>query len=181
MRALDGDLSARPLGDAQAELSRLYRQHRQYVYHLALRYTAGRVDWAEDLVHDVFMKLLEQLKAEPPREPKAWLYRVTANLAISQQRSERSLLQRIQRWARHVGGDGPESAEAPLLREEAARDALAALAALPAKQRVVVSMRLLDDKSQREIAEVLEISEGYVSKLYAQARAAIDPEGGEDG
>ena len=42
-------------------------------------------------------------------------------------------------------------------------------------------MRLLDDKSQREIAEVLEISEGYVSKLYAQARAAIDPEGGEDG
>ncbi len=156
-----------------------YRVHRDRVFRLALRYGGGRTPWAEDLLHDVFLRLFAQLRdGDPPANTQAWLYRVTANLAISRIRSESSMLTRIKRWA--GAGRVQESAEAPVLRRETAALALAALQSLPAQQRVVMCMRLLDDKSQREIAQVLALSEGYVSKLYARARQTLTEAGWED-
>ena len=54
------------------------------------------------------------------------------------------------------------------IREQAQRT-LVALQALPTRQRIVACMRFLDEKSQREIAATLQLSEGYVSKLLARA------------
>jgi RNA polymerase sigma-70 factor (ECF subfamily) len=54
-----------------------------------------------------------------------------------------------------------------------------ALERLPPKERVVLSMRLVDDKSQREIAAVLGLSEGYVSKLLSRAKEQVKREGWE--
>lgn len=158
----------------------LYREHRSYVYRLALRYGGGVTPWAEDLVHDAFLKLYRQLKEGEPDNVPAWLYRVTANLAVSRSRHESSLLARMKRWAQGRGTGVEESPEAPLIRRQRAERAMASLRDLPAQQRVIVCMRILDDKSQREIAEVLSLSEGYVSKLYARARQALGEAGWED-
>ncbi len=155
-----------------------YRAHRDYVYRLALRYGSGRSSWAEDLAHDVFLKLHAQLQTEAPSNTQAWLYRVTANLAVSRIRRETSFFARVKRWT--TNPEQEESAEAPLLRRESAARAMAALQSLPAQQRVIVCMRLLDDKSQREIARVLDLSEGYVSKLYAKARRTLTAQGWEE-
>ena len=51
------------------------------------------------------------------------------------------------------------------------------LGELPGLQRVALCMKLLDGKSQREIASALELSEGYVSKLVARAEARIREQG----
>ena len=99
----------------------------------------------------------------------AWLYRVTANLAISRLRHEQSLFARFRRASQ---GDEAlaDSPEALFEQQERASAALTALRELPARERVVVCMKVLDGKSQREIAETLAMSEGYVSKLLARAR-----------
>ena len=63
-------------------------------------------------------------------------------------------------------------------RQNAER-ALAVLARLPGRQRVALSMKVLDGMSQREIASALGLSEGYVSKLIDRAWTTVRAAGWE--
>ena len=60
-----------------------------------------------------------------------------------------------------------------------------ALQSLPGQERVVLALKILDGLSQREIAALLSLSEGYVSKLVARATARLGAKGwkvgGSDG
>ncbi|MBI5548237.1 MAG: sigma-70 family RNA polymerase sigma factor [Deltaproteobacteria bacterium] len=152
-----------------AAIGDLYDTHRDRVFAWALRYTAGDQDLAEDLVQEVFLKALQCSKVlERPSELAGWLYRVTANLALNRLRAKRSFIKSV---VRLLGDARPEpslpSAELELREETTA--ALALLGRLPDRERVVVTMKLIDDQSQREIAHALGMSEGYVSKLLARA------------
>lgn len=135
---------------------------------------------AEDITQDVFLKLLGRLEdLEQPDDLGGWLYRVTVNLSLDRLRRERSWLGRFSTlWA------AGQSAEAPALDrllegKQTQQKAMEALERLPPKERVVLSMRLVDDKSQREIAAVLGLSEGYVSKLLTRAKEQVKREGWE--
>jgi len=156
-----------------------YRAHRTAVFHWSLRYGAGNAQWAEDLTHDVFLKLFAALPGLGRHEDLGgWLYRVTANLAISRLRHERTLVGTL----RELVGRGEPRAAAPdeqLESRQLAGAALRVLGALPAREKVVMTMKLLDDKSQREIAQALSMSEGYVSKLVTRATARLQAAGWE--
>jgi RNA polymerase sigma factor (sigma-70 family) len=146
----------------------IYERHRESVFRWALRYSGGRVSEAEDLTHDVFIKAFDSLGSlEKLEDLGGWLYRVTANLALLRMRRDRIWLTRLSRlWGDPEPVVGPELSLS--LRDDAART-LAKLAELSTKERVVVTMKLMDGKSQREICAVLGLSEGYVSKLLARA------------
>ncbi len=147
-----------------------YAAHRQDVYRWASRFAAGRSGWAEDLAHDVFVKLLEHLpRLDASMDLGGWLYRVTANLALTRLRRDRSLAGRVAHFFTEEEDAGAvEPPDAGLeLREDAAA-ALAALRGLPPREAVVLTMKVVDGRSQKEIAEALEMSEGYVSKLVAR-------------
>ena len=159
------------------DVEHLYALHRDRVFHWALRYGAGDVAWAEDLMHDVFVTLVEQLEAAAPKDPGAWLYRVTANLAVTRLRREKSLLGRLARLVRS-GNDGRPPDE-ELIQRAAANEVLKTLAALPGRERVALCMKVLDGRSQREIARALSLSEGYVSKLVARAWQKVQAAGWE--
>jgi RNA polymerase sigma-70 factor (ECF subfamily) len=58
-----------------------------------------------------------------------------------------------------------------VVHQREAAEALAFLRSLPPNERVVLCMKVLDGCSQREIAQALSLSEGYVSKL---AKRALD-------
>ena len=109
-----------------------------------------------------------------------WLYRVTVNASLSRLRRDRSLLHRALR----AFAAAPESERTPahdeaLCLQEEARAALAALDRLPPQERVVLSMKLCDGKSQQEICEVLGLSKGYVSKLVTRAWGRLREAGWE--
>jgi RNA polymerase sigma-70 factor (ECF subfamily) len=171
-------MSARSSTSPQhAVFERCYRAHRAEVYRWALRYGVGRSAWAEDLTHDVFVRLhahLEHLDAEATLGP--WLYRTTANLALNRLRDEKSVLGRLSTMFRGSERDEMPSPEARLSRRQAL---LKTLAKLPAKEHVVMCMKVLDGKEQQEIAQTLGLSEGYVSKVAARAWALIERSGWE--
>ena len=146
-----------------------YRAHRDDIYRLCLRYGGGRPAWAEDLTHDVFIKLLEHLRCLEDRDQVGgWLYRVAANLAVSRLRREQSLVGKLRTLL--AGEDDRDRAVDEAFEEhESAAAAMATLRALPARERVVLCMKVLDGRSQKEIADALDLSEGYVSKLCARA------------
>ncbi|MFZ5443464.1 MAG: RNA polymerase sigma factor [Myxococcota bacterium] len=168
-----------PLSDERVPaFDELYREHRDRVFAWALRYGAGRVAWAEDLTHDVFLQLHRHLARLETDDLGGWLYRVTANTALSRLRSEASWLGRLTRLLsfRDDEGERPDDA---FERKDDAAAALRTLHALPPKERMVISMAVLDGLSQREIARTLRLSEGYVSKLLTRAWSRIRAAGWE--
>jgi RNA polymerase sigma-70 factor (ECF subfamily) len=154
-----------------------YAEHRHRVYRWALRFGLGSAPWAEDLTHDVFVRLMEHLDELDPDDLGAWLYTVTANLAFTRIRGEQSTLARLVRFF------SPPPAQPPpdetLERDDEARAALEALGRLPARERVVMSMKYLEGRSQQEIAESLSLSKGYVSKIVDRATQRLRMRGWE--
>jgi len=157
-----------------------YRQHFSRVYRQSLKFGGGDREWAEDLAHDVFLTLLEQFSSlEAHDDLGGWLYRVTANLALSRLRRERSWLGRIRGAFKVLQEGSAPSPEVVVVSRERAARALATIRKLPPMERVVICMKLLDQRPQREIAETLGLSEGYVSKLVRRGLDALREDGWE--
>jgi RNA polymerase sigma-70 factor (ECF subfamily) len=159
----------RVAGPSDALFEVAYDAHRRDVYRWAMRFAGGRTGWAEDLTHDVFLKLLEHLPMlDASTNLGGWLYRVTANLALTRLRRDRSLASRLGRFFTEEQEEPVEAPDAGLALREEAAEALAALRSLPPREAVVLTMKVVDGKSQKEIADALEMSEGYVSKLVTR-------------
>jgi len=173
-----------PMAQASLEsatFERCYEEHRAAVYRWALRYAGGSRSFAEDLTHDVFVRLWEHLpRLKDVDDLAPWLFRVTANVAISRIRRE-SAMGKLKAVFQLAGDERDEDAspDDQISRKEDSRAALELLGKLPAKERVVLSMKLLDGKSQREISEALSMSEGYVSKLVTRALDRVKAAGWE--
>ena len=161
---------------AHAELQALLAtQRRRVVAHLARSLGLAHLALAEDAVQTAALRALEDWPVQGvPSNPAGWLYRSTANLAISRLRREGSFRSRFARLFTFEEAVTPE----PEQKDEARR-AMAVLGTLPDRQRVALSMKVLDGKSQREIADVLGLSEGYVSKLIDRAWTAVRAAGWE--
>ena len=157
-----------------------FRVHRDRVYRLGLRYGGGRPSWAEDLTQDVFMKLYQELPRLSAHEDLGgWLYRVATNAALTRLRGERSLLGRVERLLAGEEEASETSADAKLEMAQTSREAQALLDGLPPKERVVLGMKVLDGMAQKDIAQQLGMSEGYVSKLLTRAWEKIRAAGWE--
>jgi RNA polymerase sigma-70 factor (ECF subfamily) len=165
-----------PRQDAATRFEECYAAHRDHIYRLGLRYGGNRTAFAEDLTHDVFLKLLKSGPSLDEIENiGAWLHTAAANLAVSRLRAETSLLGRLSRLFTQAAGRAEERSPQVMLElQETAALATRALASLPPRQRVVVCMKLLDGATQREIAAALAISEASVSRLLARARKRIE-------
>lgn len=163
--------------DAGVRITRLYRRHHRQVFALALRYGLGNESWAEDRTQDVFVELLAHLpKLDNHDQLGAWLYRVTTNKCLRKLRRERMWGVEIVREL--LAGTQRSHDFDAVERRVFARDELEhtrrALAELPARERVVVCMVALDGKAQREVADILGLSPGYVSKLLARGTARLE-------
>jgi len=167
------------VGDSAEAVERLYAAHKHAVFRLALRYGAGDRAFAEDVTHDVFVRLLRAFhRLDHDEDLGGWLYRVTTNRCLSRLRTEQ-----VRRSVLGLLGLDPRR-EAPGLAERVeARDALtrtlAAVERLPPKERVAFGMKFLDGKSQNEIADTMGHSKGYVSKLLSRATERLRAEGWE--
>ena len=154
-----------------------YQQFKEKVFHLCLRFGCGNVAWAEDVTHDVFVKVLENYGQIVWDDAGGWIYRVTVNTCLSRLRRENSLWRRVQTklvaWSA-MAERRPTTPQESVLRSAQAAELLDALDALSPLERTIFSMRYLDQVSQTEICRTLSLSKGYVSKVLARARVKVE-------
>lgn len=168
-----------PVDALPASFEAAYRLHRVRVLGWALRFCAGRGDLAEDVAHDVFLKLHRHFEGVVDLDDLgAWLYRVTANEALSRLRRERSFAAKLVQLFSGAEDAGP-AADHDFERHEETLLVERALRALPDRERVVTCMWAVDGLAQRDIAKALGLSEGYVSKLLARAQERLRARGWE--
>lgn len=133
------------------------------------RYCRGltRNPWdADDLVQDTLTRAFVTLGclAEPPANPRAWLFRIASNLWIDRVRG-----------AREQPGAVPEGAAAPDPR--AAREAAGTLLSrLSPQERAALVLREAFALSLEEIAEALATSVGAVKAALHRGRGKLEAE-----
>jgi RNA polymerase sigma factor (sigma-70 family) len=150
------DLAERKL--TADEVRELYDRHGAVLLGYACSFVAD-AGIAEDVVHQVFVKLL-QGKTSAPDAPLGYLYRAVRNAALNVRRNGRreAPLDVENTWFAHRGGD-----------REAAIALQAALRELPEEQREVVMMRVWSGMTLEEIAMGSGVSLNTVASRYRYA------------
>lgn len=167
------DLAATMSDDARDDFGDLLQQHRGIVFKVANSYASHPEDRA-DLAQEIAAQLWRAWRSyEPDRPVTTWMYRIALNVAISHLRG-RSLRDRhhvpfedgLHDTAHGAGADDGQASNQllRLLRETIAR--------LAPMDRALMLL-YLDERSHREIAEVLGISEGNVATKLSRLKARI--------
>ncbi len=169
----DEMLLARIAGRDRHAFTMLMRRHGRRVRGLALAFT-GKPEEADDITQDVFLLLWRKPEAWKPGPAafSTWLYRVVANRCLDHARRAR-----LRRWlpfgeAVEPPDDSPGAHEALAGRDHLAK-VTRMIRALPERQRIALLLSAQDDKSNAEIAAILEISEGAAEQLLVRARRAL--------
>jgi len=172
----DADLLPRCRGGDEAAWRELVALHTRKVFGLAYRFT-GRVDEAEDLTQEVFVKVYQTLGRyrESDGPFGGWLMAVARNHAIDHyRRRKQERLRRTEDPA--VLETAPAREEHPMAgleREERKHLVHSGLRALPPDLRVPLILRDLQELPYEAIASELGIPLGTVKSRINRARLEL--------
>jgi RNA polymerase sigma-70 factor (ECF subfamily) len=176
-RNTETDLSADPdsallaavaAGDEKA-FARLVERHYDVVYRVVWRVTSGHAD-TEDIVQEAFLKLWNNpSQVRLGVALRGWLMRVGTNLAID--RARRKQASNIDDLP-DIAASGPDALD-QVLGDQSANHINSALALLPERQRLALSLVYFENMSNIEAAEAMEISVEAVESLLARGRRTL--------
>ena len=149
--------------DAQAQ-SQLYKQYASKLFSLCLKYSKNYAE-AEDNLHDAFITVFSKIDQYNNKGSfEGWLKRIAINTSL-------------QRYRENVGvyditDEGNiEDVSVDINDKDLSIDFLLGLIQeLPDRYRLVFSLYELDEYSHKEIAKMLQISEGTSKSNYAKAK-----------
>ena len=145
-----------------------FEAYRNEVYTWAYR-LLGRHHDALDVAQDVFLRWMDQCASSPPRNPRAWLRKVTIHRAIDFRRSNarrRTRETRSPPSSVHVD-------ESKVARDELRRGIADAVKALSEMQQSVLFAKVYDGLTFVRIAAELEIAVPTVKTHYLRAVCAL--------
>jgi RNA polymerase sigma-70 factor (ECF subfamily) len=172
----DGELLRRCRTGDEAAWRELVERHTRRVFAISYRFS-GRVDEAEDLTQEVFVKVYQSLARYEPAAGTfgTWLGTVARNHAIDQYRRRREERARVNDdpEALPLLPDHAEPVDDALARNERAQLVRRAVAALPQQLREAVVLCDLQGLSYEEIADALSLPLGTVKSRINRGRVEL--------
>lgn len=163
-------------GDASA-FEELVVRYQTQIYHLCFR-MVGNSDDAQDMTQEAFLKAWKGLPSfQFDSAFSTWLYRLASNCCLD-------FLRRLKRKPTvsltvendeeteeilDVADDAPSLEELAIKNEERENLRLA-MSQLDEEQRQILTLRVVNDLSYTEIAEILNVKEGTVKSRLSRAR-----------
>ena len=155
-RSKNGDLSA---------FSELVLRHQKSLLRLAYR-VVGDLELAQDVVQESFMKAFQKISAFEGRSAfKSWVFQITLNTAKNKLRGRRPDMVEIDNASVADGSDF----EGEILNEDLRLIIKAEVKKLPFKQRTALSLRIFEDMSFAEIADVMKCPYDTAKANYRHA------------
>ncbi|MGH9672054.1 MAG: RNA polymerase sigma factor [Bryobacteraceae bacterium] len=162
------------LGMAQArreegDFDALLQRHSRQVVRTAYRLLGNLAD-AEDAAQEVFLRLHRHRdRVDEVRELGSWLYRVTVNVCADARRKKRELP--LAEGLDVVSGEAAPDAALDL--EQRRRLLRLGLKRLAERERTAVVLRDIESLSTKEVAGIMQTSEGNVRSQLCLARGKL--------
>ena len=159
----------------------LINRHQRSVLNFIFRFLGNRAD-AEDLTQEVFLRVWKAAGTyKPDAKFTTWLYRIATNLCINRQHAIRIRTLFIQSHIQEQIQNSKDSSiigesagilspEERLIDSEQSVRLLNALNELPTSQRVAIVLRIYDEMSYQEIAQIMDRSVSSVDSLLIRAK-----------
>ncbi len=178
----DEELIARTLAGEQDAYRSLVERYSDFAYTVALRIVGSEAD-AEDVAQEAFVRAHKALaRFRGDSKFSSWLYRITVNRALTHLKRRRRRPQTVEMTSSprveaevrsHHAGDDPVRV---VLDEEVALRVRRAVRTLPPQYRAVVTLFYLEEKSYKEVAEILGVPMGTLKTHLHRARAMLKRE-----
>lgn len=152
----------------------LVDKYQEKVFRTAMGFVHQQEE-AEDITQETFIRAYQSLQTfQGDSEFSTWLYRIAINTCLntlSQKRKNIFIRQaeKLMQKALHLKSYEPDPQE-QLVNQESSERIRKAIDNLPEKQRLAFTLSKYDDLPQKEIAEILKISEGAVEQLLQRAK-----------
>ena len=162
VRLLDACRAGRP-----GAFDVIVERHRRSVYQLCYRFVGSHED-ASDLSQEVFLRVYRGLgRFRGGSSFATWLHRIGVNACLNRVAVKKPLTEELD--ARQHADTRTESPSERVLRQERGARVRAAITQLPPKQRATLVLRMYQELSHEEIAEVLGSSVGAVKANFFHA------------
>lgn len=152
----DRELAERFRGGDRVAFDQLVRRHQKGMWRLVRRYVKNDAD-AADVSQQAFVRAFKGLtQFRGGASVRSWLFRIGINCALSWLRDHR------REEATEIADDALTVANLAPAQISAGQDGVrlrAAVEQLPPKQKLVLELRVFDDLSFKEVAELAECSE----------------------
>jgi len=154
-------------GGDERKLALLFERHHAKVYRYFLRMTGNR-QWSEDLVQEVFYRMLKYRETYRPEHGfTTWMYRIARNAHIDQMRKRKWEVAMEEDW------DGPARAAQSLDDQQELEFVRLALLRLPPEKRELLVLSRYQGLKYEQIAELLECEPGTVKVRVFRAMQAL--------
>ncbi|KXH82048.1 RNA polymerase sigma factor SigX [Sporosarcina sp. HYO08] len=155
---------------------RIYDQYHQDVFKFLI-YLTGDRNGAEDLVHEVYVRVLRAYAGfEGKSSEKTWLFSIAKNVAIDHFRKKsvrkKHAFDKFDWEQQELVSLGPPPEEIVMLSEDM-KELLSALDTCTGDQKMVILMRYFHDLSIAETADSLGWTEGKVKTTQHRAIKAL--------
>jgi len=150
---------------AQRELYDLFSKR---MYLVCLRYTKSQME-AEDVLQDAFIKVFNNLKGyRGDSRLDFWIKRIVINTALNSQRKKLYMYPMVD-----VEDLKNEFNHSKALSNFEMEDLLKMIRQLPTGCQTIFNLFAIEGYSHKEIAEMLEVSEGTSKSQFARARKLL--------
>lgn len=157
------------ISNNKGALDELYHRYSPLLFGICLRYTRNQHE-AEDLLHDGFIRILENLKSFRQQGSfEGWLRRIMVTSAINhyrknkQRNTEQELTEyRLNDWSID-----------PVMDDLSLNELLEVIRELPEGYQVVFNLHVIEGYKHREIGEMLNISENTSKSQFMKARLTL--------
>ena len=168
--SIDGALIAQWMAGDERAATAIVERHAGALARFAVR--LGVDEDVDELVQDTFIRAFSALESfRSDSSLRTWLFTIERRLVIDRRRS-------AARRGREVEVDDGDAATEydaldALVADEAAQRLASAIGRLTRMQREVFTLRVQEGRSYKEIAEILESSEGAARVHYHNAMRAV--------
>lgn len=146
----------------------LYQRYADKMFVVCLRYAPGRLE-AEDILQEAFIKVFDKLgQYRAEASLASWIKRIVVNTALNHQRSKLYMYPMVD--VENMYGMAEEEVTLSGIHF---KDLLQMIQELPSGCRLVFNLYALEGYPHKEVAKLLDISEGTSKSQYSRARQLL--------
>jgi len=157
-----------------------YDKHKTLVYNLALNYCGNKED-AEEITQDVFLTVFKKMSIfRHESKIETWIYRVAINKSLDYLKAKK-------RFKRNFINDGVSIDQVSqtefsdfnhpgvlLESKEKIQEIYSCINKLPEDYRTVIILLKIENRTYKEVSEIMKISIKAVESLFNRAKKKLD-------